>query len=295
MIELNNVLKKHDLRTHSYQKLGRAILINTNQGKFIVKEKTNQSSIFDYLHSRNFDYYPTMIDDEKYVITSYIEPIDIPNEQKMIDLIKLVSLLHSKTTHYKEIDMDDYKKTYEEISHDIDYLFGYYHDLMNVIESKVYMSPSEYLLARNISTILGSLNFSKAEIQSWYELVSNNRKRRYVVLHNNLELDHFIQNKGSYLISWDQSKIDIPIYDLYKLYKKHGIEYDFESLLYQYESNYPLLEEERKLFFVLISLPDKIEFIDSEYNMCKSISNLIDYLYKTESLLSPYYSKKAEK
>ena len=38
----------------------------------------------------------------------------MPEEQKMIDMINLVSLLHSKTTFYKEVDEDDY--TNKEIS-----------------------------------------------------------------------------------------------------------------------------------------------------------------------------------
>lgn len=291
MIELNDVLKRHDLRTNSYRKLGKATVIDSNLGKLVLKEKTN-TDIYDYLESRSFNYYPKhVVEDDRYEITEYVEEITMPDDQKMLDLIHLVALLHNKTTYYKNVDVDEYKKNYEEISKDIDYLFHYYNDLITVIESKVYMSPPEYLLARNISIIFAALNYTKQVLEDWYELVKDKRKRRYVVLHNNLELDHFIRNKNSYLVSWNQATIDIPIYDLYKLYKKHALDFDFEVLLRQYEQSYPLLEEERKLLFILISLPDKVDLNGSYYDTCLKINHMIDILYKTEALILPYNVK----
>lgn len=295
MRELKELLKKYDLKPNRYQKLGKTTLIETNQGKYMIKEKTrdDNKAIFNYLETRNFPYYPKILSDidDNYTISEYQESIDMPEEQKMTDLIDLITLLHNKTTHYSEVDEADYKKIYEDIENNIEYLNSYYIDVITVIESRVYMSPSEYLLARNISKIFSSLNYCRHELDNWLELVKTKRKQRFVVLHNHLELDHFIRNRNAYLISWDKAKIDLPIYDFYKLYKKHGLDFDFESLLRYYEKGYPLLEEERKLLFILISLPDKIEFDAEEYEMCKRISRQIDFLYKTESLLSPYYSK----
>ena len=296
MNSLNELLKKYELKPNCYRKNGRVTIVDSKSGKYVIKEIKNDinKNIYRYLESRNFNYYPSIIndddDEDDYQISEYIEEIEMPDEQKMLDLIELVSLLHYKTTHYKEVDEDDYKKIYEDINNNIDYLYSYYIDVISVIETKVYMSPSEYLLARNISKIFASIEFCRQELDKWYELVKEKRKQRLVVLHNNLELNHFIKNNNSYLISWDKSKIDIPIFDLYKLYKKHALEFDFEMIFKAYERNYQLLEEERKLLFILITLPDKIEFNLSEYEMCKKISRMIDVIYKTEILLSPYYS-----
>ena len=102
---------------------------------------------------------------------------------------------------------------------------------------------------------------------------------------------HFIKNDNSYLISWDKAKIGIPIFDLYILYKRHALDFDFSEILKQYEQNYPLQKDERKLFFILIALPPKIEFDKSTYEQTKEISNEMDIMYKTEKLISPYYSK----
>lgn len=298
MNEINEIIRKNHLNPKKYTKKKNVILIETNTGKYRIKykEKDNKK-IYDYLKTRNFNYIPKIINEEneQYEITEYIESYDIPNEQKIIDLIDIISLLHNKTTHYKEATEDDYKETYEDLKNNIIYLEDYYNNLITVIDTKVYMSPSEYALARNISRIFKTLIFLNDEIEEWYKLVKNKNKKRLVVIHNNLELDHFLISEREYLISWDKAKIDMPIFDIYKLYKKHGIEYDFSELFKRYEKKYPLYEEEIKLFFILILLPPKLELNKSEYENTKEVANCIYYLEKTQEFISPYYSKKREK
>lgn len=293
MLSLKELLKKYDLKPHRYERVGKVVYIDTNDKRFVVKNNNRNKEILNYLESRNFDYFPPIINNinDEYEITEYIEESIIPKEQKMSDMIDLVSLLHNKTTHYKEVDSEHYKQIYEDINNNIAYLYSYYTDLITMIESKIFPSPSEYLLSRNISKIYAALSFSKDQIEKWYELVKNKKKDRFVVVHNNLDLSHFLRNKNSYLISWDKTKIDKPIFDLYKLYKRHYSEFDFVEVLKKYERNYPLSEEERKLFFILIALPEKLELEGSEYKLTKKTSNLIDNIFRTETFISPYYSE----
>lgn len=298
MLEFNELLRKYEIKPKKYSKINKVFLIDTNDKKFVIKKKNTQNNeIFKFLKYRNFDYLPFRVnnDNEKYEITNYINNIEIPKEQKILDLIDLVSLLHNKTTHYKEVTEDDYKEIYEDISNNIEHLYTYYSDIITVIESKVYMSPSEYVLARNISKIFQILNFIKNELEEWLKLVKEKNKQRLVVLHNNLELNHLIINEKNYLISWDKSKVGIPIFDIYKLYIRHSLELDFDEVFKRYLKNYPLYEEEKKLFFILILMPKKIEIGDSEYENTKIRANLIDYLYKTEKFISPYYSNERPK
>ena len=156
------------------------------------------------------------------------------------------------------------------------------------------MAPYEYVIARNISKIYQALDFAKEEIEVWYDEVKDEKRRRVVVLHNNLDLSHFIRNESSYLISWDKAKIDNPIFDLYKLYKRHGNEFDFSSLLKRYEDKYPLFDHEKRFLFILMSMPDEFEFDDSNYLLASKISERIDLIYKTESIISPYYSEEGK-
>lgn len=298
MRKYNALFQKYSIVPTKYEFYKNVTIVNTDNNKYVIKEKNREdkSPIFNYLNSRSFDYYPKILSDvdDEYEITEYIEQVDMPIEQKMSDMVDLVALLHSKTTHYEEVDEEEYKEIYEDINNNITYLYSYYTDLIAVAETSIYMSPSQYMLALNISKILGALNFCKDEIDKWYKIVKEKRKQRLVVLHNNLDLSHFIKNKGSYLISWNKAKIDIPIFDLYKLYRRHSLNYEFSEIFKRYEHSYPLLEEEKKLFFILISLPDKLEFSSSEYQMCNDISNIIESLARTENFISPYYSKNAK-
>lgn len=289
MITLKDILKKNSLRATSYKKIGNVFKIDTSNGKYIIKKFKKNNDIFNYLITRNFNYYPDIIDhDKSYSITKYIDNIDIPNEQKMNDLIKLVAILHSKTSYYKELNESEYKKLYEDLLNNTEYLKEYYNDIINIIDSKVYMSPPEYLLARNISIIFSSLEYCENKIKDWYNKIKNKDKYRVSVIHNNLKLSHFIKNSNDYLISWDKSKIDIPIFDLYKLYNIHALDFDFYDILKRYETIYPLKEDERDLLFILISLPQKIEFDDNNYEMCRKISREIDRIYKTDKLIKEY-------
>lgn len=270
------------------RKKGKCLIANINDKKYAIKDKSNDNikSIYEYLSSRNFDYFPKLIvDNDKYDIYEYIEEVDNPIEQKAYDMIDLISLLHNKTTYYKEMDIDEYKEIYESVSYKINSRMNYYNNLMNMIEREMFMSPSHYLIARNISKIFGSLDYSKKNINEWYDLVKTKGKKRLVTLYNNIDLNHVIRNKDLYLLSWDKSKTGIPIYDIYNFYFKYYKVLDFKDLLKHYENRYPLLEEEKKLFNILISIPDEIDFKSNEMDNCKNVKKIIDYIYKSEILV----------
>ena len=283
---INKALKKYNLVPKKYEKKDSIKIIYTKDKKYIYKEKKPNNKILDYIKTRNFHYFPTLISNynDDYQITKYIEDYDIPKEQKILDMIILVSLLHSKTTHYKEVDLDTYEKIYEDLNNNYEYLLSYYNDLITIIETKVYMSPSEYLLARNISLIFKTLNENKKRLEKYHSLIKEKTTERNVVIHNNLKLDHFIRNKESYLISWEKAKIGIPIFDLYKLYNNHALDFEFKDLLKEYETHYPLKEDEKELLFILISMPNIIELKGSEFDKCKKITKEIERIYKTNNL-----------
>ena len=286
MKEINLLLKKNDIRALSYQKKGKVIIADTNIGKVVIKKNNNKDYIYNYLNSRSFNYYPEIIENDKYIISKYIDDVEIPKEQKMQDLIDLTTLMHTKTTHYKEVQEDEYKKIYEDLSNNYEYLYEYYIDIISLIDDKVFMSPSEYTLAINISYIFKNIEIGKKYIEKWEKNIDGLTKMRLAVVHNNLDLTHYITN--NYLISWDKSKIDMPVFDLYNLYNNHNEDFSFIEILKRYEDNYPLKDYERNLLFILITMPKKLEFNDTEYNMCIKITNEIERLKKVHLLIDEY-------
>lgn len=271
-------------------------IIDTDNGVMVIKKEDDKIyNTYNYLISRGFDYFPKVIKrDGNYNIYEYIDSVNEPIEQKILDIVTLTTILHSKTNFYKEVDIDNYKYLYETISQNIDYLYSYYNNLIIDIEKDVYMSPSRYLIARNIDKIFVTLNYCKMELDSWYEIIKDKRKLRVVNIHNNLDLDHYLKGDKAYLISWNKNKIDMPIYDLIILYKKYYLDFDFYELFNYYESRFPLLEEERKMLFIMIALPYKLELNDSEYKNSIKCRNFFDYIYKTNELIKEYKSKYEE-
>ncbi len=277
MKEINELLRKHDIKPHNYRKCGKCTIIND---KYVVKKSS--TDIYDYLKYRNYEYYPDLIVDNGYEISEYIKEVDIPNEQKMIDLISTISLLHKRTTYYKKISEFNLNEIFEDIKNKINDVKYFYDMLITEAESAIYMSPSEYLLARNISYIYSMLEISTSNINKWYELMKTKDKLRVSIIHNNLSLDHFINKK---LISWDKAKVSLPIFDLYKLYQKTYNEYDFEELLNIYMSEFPLKEEEIFLFKTLICIPLKIDIKANEVDNVIELNNKLNYLKLTSELI----------
>lgn len=295
MNDYHDILKKYGLVINSLESKDKIKIITTSDNKYILKEKKkDKSNLFSYLYSRNFNYFPKLYNNDQsdqYEIFDYITDISMPNQEKGQDIILLIALLHNKTSFYKKVDIDDFKIVYESIKAKINDTRMHYERLNELFDNEIYMSPSNYLLARNISKIYSSLNYCNYELNNWYKLVKDKDRVRVATIHNNLKLDHLLKNNEPYLISWDHSLIDSPIYDLYNFYKSEYNNLEFNELFYLYEKKYPLTEDERKLLFILISLPEKYEKSTNEYLNTKKVNEIINYLYTTDKVISPYYAK----
>jgi len=293
---LREILEKNNICCSKITLKNNVRIITSKKGNYVIKKDAcNLDNTYNYLLSRSFDYFPkTILKDNDYSVYEYIEDTYEPLEQRILDIITLLTMLHSKTTFYKEIDIDNYKYLYETINNKLDYLFNYYNDIIFLIEKSIYMSPSGYLIARNINKIYECINYCKNELESWYKLIEDKRKVRVVNIHNNLSLEHYLKSDKPYFISWNKNKIDMPIYDLLILYKKYYLNFDFYELFNYYESRYPLALEERKLLFILMAMPEKLQLEDNEYKNSIKCRNFFDYIYKTEELITEYKNKKNE-
>ena len=282
-------------KPYRYTIKGSCTILETTSGNFVVKKKPKNKdlpSIFNYLKSRNFDYFPNIYGDSRddAYVYEYVEDEDVINPQKSEDLINLVGLLHSKTSFNKEVSEETYKSIYEDIKNNILYLKDYYLKYYELFIKEIYMSPSKYQFVRNYSKIISALKFSENELDNWYSLVSSKKNERISLIHNNLSLDHYIRSDKDYLISWDKAKFDTPVLDLVKLYQNNFWELEFSTIFQKYLGVASLSEHEQKLFFVLISLVPEIKFTDNEFECCKEMRKQLDYIYKTEAFLAPYYS-----
>ncbi len=70
-----------------------------------------------------------------------------------------------------------------------------------------------------------------------------------------MSLEHYLKGDRDYFISWEKSKIDSPVLDLVHFYQTDYFDVEFITLFQKYQEKFPLQEAEKKLFFILISLP----------------------------------------
>lgn len=277
---------------------GKCTIFESTLGNVVIKEKSdkNINELFSYLKSRNFNSFPKLVEDNRSDVNVYefVEDTEIPKEQKMDDLIEVTASLHNKTSYYKEVTLDKYKEIYENIMANIIYKEKFYNDLINLAEDSVFPSPSNQLLLVNSSKIYASLDFSKKELEKWYSDVSEKKKQRVSLIHNNLKLEHFMRSDKDYLISWESAKVDTPILDLVNLYKNECLNIDFSDKLEKYLQLYSLSDDEFKLFLILIVIPDEINLNNAELINVKEVRKLVDYIFKTEELVRSYYTKNKE-
>ena len=286
MNNLKKSLKKYNFKINSLKYHGKVIIIDSNEGKFVYKEKNNYK-IYEYLISRGFNYFPKQINDKdtNYELTEYIENKDIPKDQRINDLIYLVSYLHKKTAFYKEIDLDELKKEYENIENNANYLMSYYNDLNNIIDNKTFMSPAEYLLVLNIDIFYYLISFIKVEVINWYKSISEKKNIRYCMIHNNLKLDHILINNTSYLISWDRANFDLPYKDIKKILEDNYSYINVENFLNEYVKENKIDYNEYLFLLINLAIPKKIEFTNNTYFDCYNLSNYIEYLRKIATLV----------
>lgn len=289
---------KEIYKPYRYTIKGTVKILETTSGNIVIKNKTDkESDLFSYLSSRGFNNYPMLIDHSRKDINvyEYIEDTYYPKEQRAADLIKLIANLHYKTSFYKDVTEDKFKEIYDAINSNILYLSDKFEKYFDVFFKKVYHSPSKYLFMRNYSILKADLNFCQKELDSWYDLIKEKKKIKVCVCHNNLSLDHYLKNKKDYLISWSKSTIDTPVLDLAKFYRKEYFNLNFEDLLESYFKIFSYSEDEKKLFFILISLPEDIKFLPNEFESVLNLRKNLDYIYKTEILVRPYYTKDKKK
>ena len=269
-------------------------ILDCSNGSYVLKYKKNKDikELYNYLNSRGFNCYPKLIEDNRDDVNvfEYVNDSSIDSEQKLIDLILLVSLLHNKTSYFREISNDKIKEIYEVLLGRVAYIEENLNMIIFEIEDNVFVSPSGSLLINNSSKVFESLTFVKNEIEEWYKLSIDKNKMRVCLVHNNLELDHYIKGDKEYLISWDNYIMDTPIIDIVKLYKNVYINMDFSEPLKLYMEKFPLREEEKKLLFIMLIIPEEIKLSNNEIDNVKKVRLFLDYIFKTENLIKDCYN-----
>lgn len=298
MKKIKYIIKKLNLSLISFKKIGKSFIINTDKGKFVIKKNTyiDKEILFDYLESRGFSFYLRPIySDSNYEVYPYIKQSKIDRIEKYYDLVRIISYLHLKTTYYRTININKVKEKYKDIEDNISSLEKYFYGVEDSILEKEIMSPSEYLLIRNIFLFYQDLRECRKYLKEWYEIILSKKKERVVTLHNNLKADHLLVGNNTYLIDFEKTFSGSPIYDLYNLFLNSYKCCDFESLFNLYLEKYPLDKEELLYLYILLLLPEKIPLEKDELLECQVIRERLIKMDKVRTFILNNRSKQEKK
>ncbi|MBR2712309.1 MAG: hypothetical protein IKE73_01220 [Bacilli bacterium] len=275
---MNNLINKNNLKVNKITYKSNSIIIDTPLGLFILKEDNIKT--YDYLLSRGFNYLLPIIDyDNSNILFKYEKSIDYDNNEKAFDFIRLLSLLHNKTSYYINIKKEDNKKIFDKINNYLDNIKNYYDNLSSVIENKEYYSPNEYLFIRNISVIYKNIFIVKDKLNNWYKKYKDNSRKRVCTLINNYDLNNLIKTKDNiYLFDFKNSYIDSPIYELNNFYNKYCLDLDFKDLYKSYSKVIELNNYEKELLLIMNMIPTKI-IIKNDIKNIIDIKNKISKFY----------------
>ena len=284
--ELLETLKIHPTKVR-YR--GNAQILEEEEKKYVMKKISPASrDIYHYLESRNFLHFPRslFISSDNIEISEYIPDAPVDAAQRVEDMIYLLTLLHNKTTFYKELDLDEIKKIYEEGMEEFQYLLKYYQSIEQMIQEEVYMSPANYYFILNITRVYQILNQGILSLEKWYQLVQNKKTLRFVLNHNHLKKEHLREGENLCFISWNKANFGFPQNDLLNLWQNNYEYLSLSSLLDLYQSKYRLLEYEYYHFVAKICRLKRIDFNKKEQEKMREIIYFIKYMEKVDDYLS---------
>lgn len=179
-------------------------------------------------------------------------------------MINRISLRHTKTTIFRELNELDRLDIYDSNLEYLDNIMKYYLDLQDGIDELDNIREDYYLLLINISKIYKLINKSIYYLNKWFEC--NNTLYREVLL---------INKSRGYFIN-----------DLVTLYKDNY--YNFKDKLNNYNLRYNLYNYDYYLLFCLLGKLNKIKFSSDIDNNIKNIKELIHYVDNALELLEYY-------
>ena len=282
-------MKDKCISKYTYLKDIRVLSFDDEKVLIKRKKKYNIEKIYKYLDDHNVNSYlrPFKVTEEE-LYFNYLDKRNLDNDEVAKHLVYALSDLQNKTTVYKEVDKDKLKEEYDEFNRKINYLEEYYFTLQDLVENKVYMAPSEYLFIRNVSIIYSALNYAKSLVESWYKIMREKTRERYVYAHGKCELNHFIAATNDYFISLEKAHLAKPAEDFIHFFKSNCMDTDMISNFKLYQHRYRYDEEEMNYFLLKLVMVDKIDINNFSLSKVVELNNYFDKLKSISDFVLEY-------
>ncbi|WP_294578167.1 hypothetical protein [uncultured Thomasclavelia sp.] len=297
---MNEIIKEaYSLNVIGYIRVtSKVYKVKCQEGFFSLKfvSNTNLTIVIDHIESLHLKcFVPILRNCHKQILTSYQDKKFylcpwLKDDNVIIKELKLkfyyecLSYLHSSTFFNYSVPKTYFKEQINEINEIIKERKVYYNELMNHFEILSYRSPAGWMFVLNYYRIEECLNKAQELLEAYQNYVCNLDTIRLCLTYNNFNYDHILM-KENCLISIDEIKINLCIYDIYYMYQKiPELIFDFEVILDTYFCKIKLQKEERLLLQCLLQVIPIVKLGNDEVNNIILMSRLLYYLESISSL-----------
>ncbi len=284
--------KEYYIQRYCYEKDKKIIELEDRKIIIIKKTRYDLEKVYQKLKDHNITtiLYPLAIDQDN-VYFPFVEDKDFTSDEKAKKMVYDLAIWQNKMTSHMPLDVDKIKKTYEYYKKEITTRTMYYKNMQAIVETKVYMSPSEYVFIRHSSILFSAFAFCQTILEKWYEEMMQKKNDRYVYCHGSFELNHFLTASDGYFLHLENAHEGSPTDDFANFYRKNYQDVDMISTFHFYQLKYPFTPEENLFFQLQIVLPEKIEIYPSNLATTKKLTYFYDYLIRTNEFISAIYQK----
>ncbi len=211
---------------------------------FVIKYIDHDSSkIFEFLENSGvnnvifprpnlYQNYVSKNTNKFYYITDYFKSNETISEKKATDLFCELTKLHEKTVFPRQLNQNNYRNKFDELSKRLDYLFKKIEEYIRSLENKK-IDYNSYQILSNYYIILNAkqelVRLEKKIILS----IKDKESINYSFVHNDPKLEHMLYIRGDkYLISLDKGKMGIFSLDYAKFYVENkDLNIDVKTLI----------------------------------------------------------------
>lgn len=208
----------------------------------------------------------------------------IVKEMKLKYYFETLAYLHASSFFNYNVSQDYFHRQLQDLTRIIDERLYYYQQIMKSYESMEFRSPSGWIYVLNYYRIEECLLQARRYLERYEELVCHKDSIRLSLVYNHFHYQHVLMKQRK-LISIDNMKIDICIYDLYNMYQQvPDLLFDLDSVSIYYLDKIRLYPEEKVLLSCLLCIVPYIELEKDEVKNIVKMSRLLYYLDSITSL-----------
>ncbi|MGO4888593.1 spore coat protein YsxE [Anaerobacillus sp. MEB173] len=304
------ILFQYDLYPDRIEQHGKVKKIVTGYGNFALKktnfteeqaewfihvmrrlERLGYENVIPIIPTKYGDYIVTN-NQQSYYLMPWLEEFDHNRISKEEVILQQMAKLHGLTEKEQKYSPETLENSYNALIQRWERRRLEMERFAQFAETKTYMSPFELTFLTHFGRLIKMAEDSVYYLKSWYEACQENGKYRSVLCHGRLSRHHTLFDRygNGYLFNFERAILDTPARDLAVFYRK-SLQYtpwdEDEGIRWMniYQSQFPLVAEEKQLFISYLSYPEPVFRVIDDYQERKNYLTELQYVQRLEKRL----------